>query len=89
MEKMRYCSSYNTELRQMEMFAISTCDQEIRLTKEDVIFLWRKGERILVEISRKFDPGQLLQQLRSYGLESIAHFSDPKEWCSLLLLSKG
>ncbi len=89
LEKMCYGSSYNSELRQMEMFAISTCDQEIRLTKEDFTFLWRKGERIRVEVSRKFDPGQLLQQLRSYGLESVAHFSDPKEWFSLLLLSKG
>lgn len=89
LEKMSYASSYNSELRQMEMSAVSTCDQEIRLTKEDVTFLWRKGEGILVEISRKFDPDQLLQQLRFYGLESVAHFSDPKEWFSLLLLSKG
>lgn len=86
--KMRYQSRYNSERQQIEMYAVSTSRQEIRFPPFGTSFVWEKGDRILVEISRKFEPHRLQQQLRFFGLESTAHFTDPQEWFSLLLFRK-
>ncbi len=86
--KMRYHSFYNLQLQQMEMYAVSTSDQKIDLPPVKSEFLWKEGEEILVEISRKFEPLELQQHFQLIGLESIAHFTDPQEWFSLLLLKR-
>lgn len=86
--KMRYHSWYNSERQQIEMYAVSTSRQEIRFPSFGTSFVWEKGEPILVEISRKFEPSRLQQQLPFFGLESAAHFTDPQEWFSLLLFQK-
>ena len=87
--KIRYSSRYEPVWQRVEMFGVSMCDQEIALPALGETFLWREEERILVEISRKFDPHRLSRELRFFGLESLAHFTDPKEWFSLLLFKKG
>ncbi len=87
--KMRYHSWYNPEWQQVEMYALSTATQEIRFPVHSASFVWKKDERILVEISRKFEPSRLQEQLRLFGLEPLAHFTDPKEWFSLLLFRKS
>jgi len=87
--KMRYHSWYNPEWQQIEMYAVSTAAQEIAFPSRAVSFSWPKDDRILVEISRKFDPARLQQQLQWFGLKPVAHFTDPKEWFSLLLFQKS
>ncbi|HEY2989690.1 MAG TPA: L-histidine N(alpha)-methyltransferase [Candidatus Binatia bacterium] len=87
--KMRYHSWYNPEWRQIEMYAVSTERQEIAIPRYETSFTWENGERILVEISRKFDPDRLQQHLRCFGLNAIAHFTDPQSWFSLLLFQKA
>ena len=87
--KMRYHSWYNPEWQQIEMYAVSTVAQEIRFPSFDSSFRWEKNDRILVEISRKFDPERLQQQLRFFGLNPVQHFTDPNEWFSLLLFKKA
>jgi L-histidine Nalpha-methyltransferase len=87
--KMRYHSWYNPEWQQIEMYAIATATQEINFPSVGTSFIWEKDESILVEISRKFDPDRLQNQLRCFDLKPIAHFTDPKEWFSLLLLRKS
>jgi len=84
----RFSSHYNSIWRQIEMYGIATSDQEITLPLPGERFLWREDERILVEISRKFDPIQLSRELGLFGLETVAHYTDPREWFSLLLLKK-
>jgi len=42
-----------------------------------------------VEPSRKFDPDDLQVLLRSFGLESLGHWTDPKRWFSLLLFRRS
>ncbi len=83
--EMRYDSFYNVQWQQMEMYAVSTSDQKIDLPPLESEFLWKEGEKILVEISRKFEPHRLQRQLEYFGLESIAHFNDPQKWFSLQL----
>ena len=87
--KMRYFSRYNTEWRRVEMYAVAAETHEIRIPKPPIAFRWEKGEKILVEISRKFDPEQLQAQLRCFGLDPVAHYTDEKNWFSLLLFKKA
>jgi L-histidine N-alpha-methyltransferase len=89
LNKMRYHSAYDPNRQQVEMYAVSTCTQEIRFPSYGTSFTWEKDERILVEVSRKFEPEQLQKQLRLFGLELMEHFTDPKGWFSLLLFRKS
>ena len=65
--QMRYHARFNPEWRQIEMYAIATEVQEIIFPSAKTSFHWRKDERILVEISRKFDPLRLQEQMRFFG----------------------
>jgi len=87
--KMRYSSRYNAEWRQVEMYAVSTAEQTIECPAFATSFHWKKGEKILVEISRKFDPLRLQQQLAFFDLLPLEHFTDSKNWFSLLLFRKA
>ncbi|MFQ5917332.1 MAG: L-histidine N(alpha)-methyltransferase [Candidatus Binatia bacterium] len=89
LNKMSYHSWYNPTWQQVEMYAVSTCTQEIYLPSHATSFTWEKGDRILVEVSRKFEPEQLQKQLHFFGLRLMEHFTDPKEWFSLLLFRKS
>jgi dimethylhistidine N-methyltransferase len=86
--QMRYYSWFNPTWQQIEMYAIATASQEIRFPTANAAFQWNSGEKILVEISRKFEPSRLQQQMGFFGLEPADHFTDPKEWFSVLLFRK-
>ena len=85
---MRYHSWFNPEWQQIEMYAVANQDQTIRFPSAKTGFTWKREERILVEISRKFEPHRLQEQLGFLGLRPVAHYTDPKEWFSVLLLRK-
>lgn len=87
--KMRYHSWFNPEWQQIEMYAVATERQEIRFPNMNTSFQWQKDEKILVEISRKFDPIRLQEQLRFFDLVPAKHFSDANQWFSVLLLKKA
>ena len=87
--KMRYDSGFNREWAQIEMYAVSSATQEINFSSFAASFLWPEEDRILVEISRKFDPPRLQQQLAFFDLTPVAHYTDAREWFSLLLFRKG
>ena len=89
LEQIRYHSLYDPEWRQVEMYGVSTTRQVIEVPSHRSRWVWEEGEKILVEISRKFDREQLEQQLQYLGFESVAVFTDPQEWFSLLLFKKG
>jgi uncharacterized SAM-dependent methyltransferase len=86
--KMRYHSWFNPEWRRIEMYAVATQPQEIRFRHPEAAFHWQKDESILVEISRKFDPERLQEQLRFFALDPLAHFTDANHWYSVLLFKK-
>jgi dimethylhistidine N-methyltransferase len=85
---MRYHSWFNPEQSQIEMSAIATADRRIDFPAFEASFDWQKDEKILVEISRKFDPRRLVEQFRFFDLRGAGHFTDPQEWFSLLLFKK-
>lgn len=86
--KMRYHCWFNPEWRQIEMYAVATEPQTIVFPAAKTSFRWHKDERILVEISRKFDPLRLQEQMRFFGFLPVEHFTDPNEWFSVLLFKK-
>jgi L-histidine N-alpha-methyltransferase len=86
--RMRYQSGFNRDWQQIEMYAVTNHSQRIVFDGLDSAFEWQKDEKILVEISRKFDPERLQQQLRFFGLAPVLHFTDPNEWFSVLLFKK-
>ncbi len=83
-----YLSFYSSEWNRVEMYAVAQEPQEIRFPSLKTGFLWEAGERVLVEISRKFDPVRLQNQLRLFELEPQLHFTDSQAWFSLLLFQK-
>jgi L-histidine N-alpha-methyltransferase len=85
---MRYHSWYNPEWARIEMYAVSRAAQEICFPSFGAAFQWDKDARILVEISRKFDPVRLQEQLGFFDLNAVEHFTDPNDWFSLLLFKK-
>ena len=89
LNRIRYECVYDPEWRQVEMYGVSTARQVIEVPSHQSRWIWEEGESILVEISRKFDSRQLEQQLQHLGFESVARFTDPQEWFSLLLFKKG
>ena len=86
--RMRYHSWFNPEWQQIEMYGVATASQAIHIPRALASFQWHAGEKILVEISRKFDPNRLQEQLRFFGLIPVAHFTDANEWFSVILLRK-
>ena len=87
--KMRYHSRYDSEWGQVEMYAIASAPHEIHFPSFGASFNWAKDERILVEISRKFDPLRLQQQLKFFDLSPVQHYTDANQWFSLLLFKKA
>lgn len=87
--RMRYHSRYNPQWQQIEMYSVATAAREIHLEAYKTSFVWQKDEPILVEISRKFDPARLRHQLSFFDLIPMDHFTDRKDWFSLLLFKKA
>ncbi len=88
-EKIAYRSTYSRARERMEMYGIATETHRVEFPRHSASFVWEKGEGILVETSRKFDPDDLQVLLRSFGLESLGHWTDPKRWFSLLLFRRS
>jgi L-histidine Nalpha-methyltransferase len=87
--KMRYHSWFNPEWQQIEMYAVANETHEVRFPTVNTAFRWQKDEKILAEISRKFDPTRLQEQLRFFDLRAVEHFTDSSEWFSVLLFKKA
>lgn len=86
--RMRYHSWFNPQWQQIEMYAVANETQSIRFAGAGAAFDWQREEKILVEISRKFEPNRLQEQLGFFGLAPVAHYSDAKDYFSVFLLRK-
>jgi L-histidine N-alpha-methyltransferase len=88
LDKLRYYSRYNADWQQIEMYAVANQAHEVRFAELQRAFDWQKDEKILVEISRKFDPERLQEQLGFFGLAPVRHVTDANNWFSILLFKK-
>jgi L-histidine Nalpha-methyltransferase len=76
---------YNEEEGQIEMYLHCKECHVVRIEDLGLQVNLERGERILTEISRKFEPDGLRSQLESHKLTAIELWMDPERWFGLLL----
>jgi len=79
---------WNRRREQVELYARFTLPQTIRVGPLDEVFTFEDGDRILLEISRKFVLPDLERSLERFGLRHEAVYTDENDWFALLLLRK-
>ncbi len=80
---------YNPGNGQVEVHALFTREQTIRVAPLVQSFTIAAGEAVLVEISRKFRLEQFLPYLETFGFESEQVFTDRRNWFALVLVRKA
>ncbi len=71
---------YNQRFSQIEMHLQSTIEQEVAISDLNLRVPFRAGETIHTEISRKFDPAEIVEQLVSFGFQPRAMWTDARNW---------
>lgn len=79
---------YNESENQIEMYLICTRSHCVKLAALDLIIDFREGEKILTEISRKFNLEKKSVYLNNKGLKVNTTYTDDKDWFGLLLCQK-
>lgn len=72
----------------MEIYIEFLSDQTITLTHRQQSFSFARGERVMLEISRKFRLPEVIANLSSYGLQPVRTYTEEQGWFGLLLLKK-
>ena len=88
LERIEHVAFFNPEQEQMEIYIEFLVDQTITLPALQQTFPFSKGERIMLEISRKFGVNNVIENLAQYGLHPLRTYTDEQDWFSLLLLEK-
>jgi L-histidine Nalpha-methyltransferase len=76
---------YNQTAHQIEMYLVSQKQQTVNLSSLDLTFNLEPGEKILTEISRKFNLAQMEKYLGDRNLNLIQTYTDTQQWFGLLL----
>ncbi|ACB50393.1 putative UCP018005 [Crocosphaera subtropica ATCC 51142] len=76
---------YNEEKHQIEMYLESETEQRITFKNLDLTVNLERKEKILTEISRKFDVEQTKHKLASKQLKPVKVFTDKNQWFALIL----
>jgi L-histidine Nalpha-methyltransferase len=79
---------YNSTAHQIEMYLISQQAQSVTLANLDLTIELAPKERILTEISRKFDLQPMQNYLSERNLTLIQTYTDQQQWFGLLLCQK-
>ncbi|WP_038015430.1 L-histidine N(alpha)-methyltransferase [Synechococcus sp. PCC 7335] len=88
LSKFLHIAHYNKQANQIEMYLESMAAQTVRLETLELTVAFENGDRILSEISRKFDLEEMTRILASHQLNVIETFSDPRQWFGLLLCQR-
>ena len=76
---------YDRDEHQIEMYLISQQQQTVTLSSLDLTIKLEKEERILTEISRKFDLEKMEKYLGDCNLNLIQTYTNAQQWFGLLL----
>ena len=88
LDRIRHVAFFNAEQEQMEIYIEFLDDQTITMPTLQQTFPFIKGERIMLEISRKFRLNNVIENIARYGLHPLRTYTDEQDWFSLLLLEK-
>lgn len=81
----RHHAPFNESQARIEMYLVSRRNQSVNLRGIDVTLDFSTGDRILTELSHKFEVGTLQTLLGNAGFEPVAHYQPDNGWFSLLL----
>jgi len=84
-DNFKHQAIYNRDENQIEMYLISQQEQTVDLKSLNLTIQLHKDEKILTEISRKFDLTRIEQYLSDRQLSSIETYTDEQKWFGLLL----
>jgi len=79
-------AAYRPEWQRVEIFARMTRRQEVHLAPLGRTITLEPGERVMTEISRKYELTELRDYLHLFELETLQTFTDPARSYALLLL---
>lgn len=88
LDQFAHVALYNSQDDQIEMYIESLAAQTVRLEALDLTVEFGKGDRILSEISRKFDISQIEKVLSKHDLKVTASYADKRAWFGILLCQK-
>lgn len=87
-DQIRHVARYNKEWQRIEIFAEFVADQTVWIGPLERAIAIQAGEKVLVEISRKFVVEHLQQFVACFGFGVRAVYTDDHEWFAVLLLQK-
>lgn len=76
---------YNQSEHQIEMYLNCRENHTVCLDGLNLDIEFENGERVLTEISRKFDLNKMYKQLAEHGLNPLKIWTDPRQWFGLIL----
>jgi L-histidine N-alpha-methyltransferase len=79
---------WNPVLERIEIYARFHTHQQLHVEPLDQTFEIGSGERIMIEISRKYRLSKLQRELAAFGFDLKRVFTDEKKWFALLLLER-
>ena len=79
---------YDEATHQVEMYLLSLEDQVVTMPPLGRSFVFRRGRRILTELSRKHDPQELADWCAQRGFRCVRQWTDEREYVGLLLLER-
>jgi L-histidine N-alpha-methyltransferase len=86
--QVEHVASWNPQLERMEIYGHFHTSQQIYIEPLDQTFELKAGERVLIEISRKFRLPSVRRELAKHGFRLRRSFTDPERWFALLLLER-
>lgn len=88
LQHFRHVSFYNTRDRQIEMHIESLRSQIVNLRSLEFTATFATGEKLLSEISRKFEIPEIQETLSKHHLNAVETFTDSQRWFALILCQK-
>ena len=89
LNQVRYHSWFNPEWRRVEMYAVAAQDQEILLSHCRYRFSLGEGRTNPRRDQPQIRTGAPPRTAAFFGINPVAHFTDAKEWFSVLLFKKS
>jgi len=90
LDAIEYEAAYRPDWQRVEIFARMTRRQQLHLAPlEGRTITLEAGDRVMTEISRKFELPELCAYLSFFGMETVHTFTDSQRWYALVLLRRG
>jgi len=83
----RHQATYNEEKSRIEMYLVSTCEQEVYIADLDRFYTFDKGERIHTENSHKYSLEAIKVLADRVGMRTVRQWFDPRKYFCLTLFA--